>query len=297
MDPKRAQSRICLETIVNLTQSCSNKNYVYSTTMGIGSGFASEFNFYLIKSMLFGVFSNRRLIYLISKRTWEYDCPEQLGWACYLSFGTCPDRIVEPKDMDFSTLYSPHLRLKQSGPAYFDRPQISEMQYTPDYYMNVINAMKTSVYEEEFTALFKQQQQQSGSNNTAICDIQTEDIHKNDLAGILSNVLFQFNNKTKQGIATINNRYSHLHNRPYAGFLLRLTDKIDEVPEVDWPYLFNMNTVANRFLEVLHNYTGTHPKTGNAIKDIFLGTSYKQNKLNVLQSLSFLTKIPCFRMI
>jgi hypothetical protein len=166
---------------------------------------------------------------LISKRGWEYDCPQRLGWACYLSFGHCPDRIAEPKDMVFSTIFSPFLKLKQSGPAYFDRPQINEMQYNPDLYVNVINAFTSSVYIDEFTALWKQQQLQDLSANTTsnrLCKtIEIQDIHRNDIAGIISNFLFQFNNQTTLGIAAINNRYSHLHNRPYASVLLRLDRK------------------------------------------------------------------------
>eukprot|EP00597_Dinobryon_sp_UTEXLB2267_P017548 CAMPEP_0201107266 /NCGR_PEP_ID=MMETSP0812-20130820/55741_1 /ASSEMBLY_ACC=CAM_ASM_000668 /TAXON_ID=98059 /ORGANISM="Dinobryon sp., Strain UTEXLB2267" /LENGTH=64 /DNA_ID=CAMNT_0047368033 /DNA_START=68 /DNA_END=258 /DNA_ORIENTATION=+ len=54
--------------------------------MGGGSGLGSEFNAYLIRSLLTAVSSKRRMVYFRSKRKWEYDCNSESGWACYLQF-------------------------------------------------------------------------------------------------------------------------------------------------------------------------------------------------------------------
>ena len=47
----------------------------------------------------------RRLVYVTTKRNWEYDCPHKHGWGCYLDFKTkCSDGIVDSNQLDFSNL-------------------------------------------------------------------------------------------------------------------------------------------------------------------------------------------------
>ena len=54
----------CFKEIVAKTQSCENKNLLYVSTMGISSGFGSEFNTYLVWSLITAIFQNRFFIHL-----------------------------------------------------------------------------------------------------------------------------------------------------------------------------------------------------------------------------------------
>ncbi len=49
----------CFNEIIEKTQSCDNKNILYVSTMGISSGLGSEFNSYLVWSLITAVFQNR----------------------------------------------------------------------------------------------------------------------------------------------------------------------------------------------------------------------------------------------
>ena len=54
----------CFKEIVAKTQSCENKNLLYVSIMGISSGFGSEFNTYLVWSLITAIFQNRSIIHL-----------------------------------------------------------------------------------------------------------------------------------------------------------------------------------------------------------------------------------------
>ena len=96
---------LCFVEALHGTQSCTNKNILYVTTLGCcQSGFGSEFNLYLISSLLTAVATNRRMVYYQFKRTWEYDCQSESGWACYLSF-PCEENGVTEEQLDYSQAY------------------------------------------------------------------------------------------------------------------------------------------------------------------------------------------------
>ena len=248
--------RPCFEAILNLTQQCNNINHLYATVMGDGSGFASEFNYYLIKSVLTAIFTNRRYSYLITNRPWEYNCAEGKGWGCYFS-SPCSDGIVETKDMDFQNRRSPYEPFRLTGPAYIDRGEIEETPYDPNFYIRQLQPLK-EVYGTELPS--------------GICDnLQISDILAKDLAGAIAKRMFRLNEKTKKAVANINRRYEYIQtNRTYASLLLRLSDKRYEMPEEDWALASDPVYVTNRFLEALHNHTEYH-KLKHHIKDIFLG--------------------------
>lgn len=91
----------CMLAILNKTQSCENKNILYVPTLGVGSGLGSEFNFYLIYSLIHAMAYKQRLVFVKTGRRWEYDCPEINGWACYLDF-PCNDSVIKSNEINLS---------------------------------------------------------------------------------------------------------------------------------------------------------------------------------------------------
>lgn len=247
--------RPCFEAILNLTQSCSNVNHLYATTMGVGSGFASEFNYYLIKSVLTAIFTNRRYSYLITNRPWEYNCAEGKGWGCYFT-SPCTDGYVETKDMDFLHQRSPFEPWKFTGPGYVDNLELRGMSFNPGYYLEQLQSLK-EVYQKELPA--------------GICDnFHPEDIHPHDLAGPIARHIFHGNEKTKKAVYNINRRYEHIQaNHSYASLLLRMGDKVFEMPQDEFALLSDINFVTDKFLSALKNHT-EHSKNGH-VRDIFIG--------------------------
>lgn len=63
---------------------------------GEGSGLGSEFNNYLIFTIIEGIYTNRRIVNILSDRSWPYDCGDNTGWACYLKF-PCEDSSLPIK--------------------------------------------------------------------------------------------------------------------------------------------------------------------------------------------------------
>ncbi len=176
----------CFKEIVAKTQSCENKNLLYVSTMGISSGFGSEFNTYLVWSLITAIFQNRflihlsinhfytclrpqsllhspsitltlayyqlhtysptysinhlltrplirRLVYVISNRNWEYDCPHKHGWGCYLDFKTqCSDGIVASNQLDFSNMPTYDYLTAGAGNGFLERNALLGPFNVPD---------------------------------------------------------------------------------------------------------------------------------------------------------------------
>ena len=96
---------LCFIEALRETQSCSNNKILYVTTLGCcQSGFGSEFNLYLISSILTAVAKHRRMVYFKFKRTWEYDCQSESSWACYFSF-PCDESGIGEEQLDYSQAY------------------------------------------------------------------------------------------------------------------------------------------------------------------------------------------------
>lgn len=123
--------RQCIETLFNLTQRCHNPYHAYTTTLSPpNSTFGHEFNHYLLRSLWHAFLANRRLKYLISKRDWDFDCHQKLGWACYLHFSPqCDMSMVEPKNMSLIYVRHSSRPLQQPGPHVADRNRIDAMYF------------------------------------------------------------------------------------------------------------------------------------------------------------------------
>lgn len=255
--------RQCFEALVNLTQRCDNHNFFYSTTMGFGQGFGSEFNMYFIKSMIRAVLSNRRYVYLDSKRPWEYNCAENSGWACYFSIPPCTDGVARSKDLDFSVRPSAD-KYESPGSVLFDREEMGDYIFRNNEFLNAMRKLSaTKAYKDLLPS--------------GVCSGLPDDtvFYASDLGGPSAQRLFHFNNRTTIGVQGINARYEHLSRKPYASMFMRLTDKQGEMPEEDWALISNTTFVAYRFLEVLHNHTVKHGLKPGHLRDIYMGMFYQ----------------------
>lgn len=210
----------CVSQVLDVTQSCSNRNKLYATTMGTDSGFGSEFNAYLMNSMLTALLDNKRLIYFVSKRPWEYDCPGNQAWACYFTFAPCTDNVATSKDLDFSLQRNVFEPLKVSGQSFLDH-----------------NLMKTMSAREGKMLLGKMAEVLTahGRNGSEICSGTSQPFQEALFAGVLTHKLFALNNITQRAVHDRNKHYfKHIGDRPYFALQLRLTDKQYETPEADW---------------------------------------------------------------
>lgn len=244
----------CLKSMIDLTQSCTSHNHLYVTTMGQTSGIGSEFNAYLMNSLKTALIQNRRMIYLASKRPWEYDCEEKLGWACYFSFLPCPDGNVSYCQMDLNQR-NVHNRIKEPGSA-FQLPETTAANI-PE---TLIDAMRTLHKAYEM--------------NDTICQldsISVNNLKRGVLGGIIATRLFQLNDVSRTAIDTLNAPYKDLvqPGRKFASFQLRLTDKKHETPEKDWVKISDMHFIAERLSKVLQMHADM--KKEPVLKDLFVG--------------------------
>jgi hypothetical protein len=117
-------SPFCFEEMIAKSQRCDNPAIMYASLEGGGSGLGSEFNVYLVYAFIDAVRKNKRMVYFHSKRKWEYDCDEKLGWGCYLEFPCNNTRGVAVSDMDFSnpsTSVHDREEVHREYPLLFDR--------------------------------------------------------------------------------------------------------------------------------------------------------------------------------
>jgi hypothetical protein len=75
----------------------------------------------------------RRLVYVTTKRNWEYDCPHKHGWGCYLDFKTkCSDGIVDSNQLDFSNLPTYDYIAAGAGNGFLERNALLGPTSMPD---------------------------------------------------------------------------------------------------------------------------------------------------------------------
>ena len=116
---------LCFIEALRETQSCSNNKILYVTTLGCcQSGFGSEFNLYLISSILTSVAKHRRMMYYKFKRTWEYDCQSESSWACYFSF-PCDESGIGEEQLDYSQAY---MGVNRNADATLWRPNMTHIR-------------------------------------------------------------------------------------------------------------------------------------------------------------------------
>ena len=227
----------------NYNKFIGNYNILYVTSpMGFNNGFASEYNHYLIGSTINAITSGRRLVYLRSNRTWEYDCNSKSGWGCYFRFRCGHPRGVEPKDMNFTAPLSGSL----INPG-------STFQSTILGYGNVID-MSRIINAFKKVKMIDEQLQCSVSTSTTVA------------TSIIAKYLYQLQPEVKSSIKQINSRYHHLIQSGYFSLQIRLTDKKVEMPKQTWLWMNNANIVTN----YMKPFFEAQPK----IKNLFIGNRH-----------------------
>lgn len=207
----------CFLDALNASQSCGNRNILYVTTMGGGSGLGSEFNAYLIPSLLTAIAYNMRMVYYRSKRKWEYDCSSHDGWACYLSF-RCEEKGVDAKQLDYTQKY---LINDESS------EKIANMTS-----LQMITPSDEKLYE-------------SIRNRFSNCAVSRETLTPTIMTSMSGRYLFQLNAPTRATIKRLNARFKSIHHVPYLSLQLRMTDKIYEMSPLAWQWISNLtNTVS-----------------------------------------------------
>jgi len=209
----------CFIEALNKTQSCDNPDILYVTNMGTSSGLGSEFNAYLIRSLLTAVSSKRRMVYFKSKRNWEYDCDSKSGWACYLQF-RCSESGVNSSELDYSQKYV----FKDATSL-----QISNMTW-----LQLLSSRHHSIHQTINT--FSVQ----GKN----CSVNLESLSVTILTSMAAKYLFHLNTETKSYIKHINSRYKNLARSPYLSLQLRMTDKKYEMSKEAWQWVNNLSNTA-----------------------------------------------------
>lgn len=256
---KHKSLRICFEHLINLTQRCANPNMLYASTMGYGSGLGSEFNAYLLKCVLYAVITNRRFVYLNTKRKWEYNCHEQSGWSCYFGFPSCSDNIANISQINLSLTPTNNTKhfYEQPGSTYIDREEIENFDFQQESFHYFIRRL-VEVYNTSLPP--------------NICTFAEEQIfYPAEVAGPISKHLFHLNNKTSHAVKVINHKYEHIARKPYIGMLMRLTDKSGEMPKEDWEMLSNMSFIADRLITAWHNHTIKFNLGTNVLHDVYVG--------------------------
>ena len=209
----------CFIEALNKTQSCDNPDILYVTTMGGGNGFGSEFNTFLISSLLTAVASKRRMVYFKSRRKWEYDCNSESGWACYLQF-RCSESGVESSGLDYSQKYvvkdAKSLRISK----------MLSLQLLPPRHHSIYQTINTfSVQNEK-------------------CSVDYTSLSVTILTSLAAKHLFQLNTETQEQVKHINSRYKNLVQSPYLSLQLRMTDKKYEMSKEAWQWVNNLSNTA-----------------------------------------------------
>lgn len=300
----------CLDTVLSLSQSCENDNKAYATLMGHTSGFGSEFLAYLMNSLFTAMINNRRLVFVRSKRPWEYDCANKAAWGCYFTMAPCEDNLVDPAGIDLSKFMEYHRFPRDSGSEFIARESLINFQdQDVSHHLETARNLIKEAYAEKIPAI--------GS----ICDESASQFKDNKnrgkfsvttLAGLLANKLYQVTEEMQGYIDHANQMYytlfarrkvplsplrdslkpqkmpafahhalghsrgaptKHIMRPPlhhYAAIQLRLTDKKYETPDSVWPLISNMQIVAKNVLLMLRDYQQFYPQHP-PLTNIFIG--------------------------
>lgn len=253
----------CLEDALKASQSCSNPNKLYATLMGQSSGFGSEFIAYLMPSLFTSLYENRRLVYFVSKRPWEYDCSEKKSWACYFTFQLCNDSVALPANIDISRMRNVHEPLVNPGSDF------------------LLHETMVNYGEDKQAEILKRSEQILKANNQANEACSTN-FKSSVFAGLLARHLYNLTPSTKQAIMTINQRYDHLTHNKYVALQLRLTDKKYETPESDWAKVSDMRYISDRLLTITDKYQQQQDNK-ETIKHVYIATDNCTAAVEVMQ--------------
>ena len=224
----------CFIEALNKTQSCDNKNIIYTTLMS-GGGLGSEFNTYLVPSLLTAVAYNRRLVYVRPKENWGYDCSSHYGWACYFIF-SCEENGIDMASVDHRQIFT--VRKKK-------------------HFQNMTSVQLLSVRNNDILKIYSVINLMSldkGGERICAGQVNTSSLSVTMLMSMAARFLYQFNSETKLAIQHINRQYdsslllSQPNNNtiiPYLSVQIRMTDKRREMPPETWNWVTNLSNVAN----------------------------------------------------
>ena len=215
----------CFVEALNRTQSCSNQNILYVTTMGGGSGLGSEFNAYLVPSLLTAIANQRRMVYVRTKRKWEYDCSTESGWACYLNF-PCEEQGIEMTNVDLSQRYLKNddssLKFPNMTPIQLNAPRNNQLY-------DVINSVSLP----------------DGRSCKGLVKPTTFSVTM--LTSMAARFLYQLNSQTKAAIRQLNTQYKLIlqSRMSYLAVQIRMTDKKYEMSAEAWNWVSDLSNTAN----------------------------------------------------
>jgi hypothetical protein len=227
--------------VLRHTQACTNKNLQYTSLMGILSGIGSEFQAYLLKSLMYAIANNRRLVYVKTQLPWEYHCKEKSGWACYFAFDNCIDSVVNVSELVFTQLPRVHDLLTFPGTIMLDNVR-------PGW------PLDQNEFYKKFRTLQKRFVDRGYVNETA--DIGT--LTYSSVMSIAAKHLFILNDETKHLTKAMNvqaypglfigNRHG-MHK--YVALQIRLQDKRAEMSKAQWDWMTNTSNIAQFTLNYL----------------------------------------------
>lgn len=275
--------KTCQEAVFNHIASCTNNNFMFVTTLGdANTSFSTEFLYYYVRTIWLTFFSNRRMIFLRTKRHWQYDCPEQLGWFCYFTkHSYCPDTVTEVKDMDISHPRNSRDKWGVPGPKMIDRNQIADIYYHPSG-QTIAFHMLLGVYKPMFNNLTMSYFNQTSlmTSQVGACSIQKDDwIQFHDIIGMMVKYAFQLNPHTLLKVNQINKVYASLwktSSTRFASLCLRSQDEFaqhgnNNLQREDQLILFNSSLVVKHFLTSLQNHTvSNRGKQLSPIQDVYI---------------------------
>lgn len=215
-----SEEQKCFINALNHTQHCSNDKLLYVTTMGGGSGLGSEFNAFLIPSLLTAIAYNMRMVYVRSGRKWEYDCPTSSGWACYLAFH------CEESGISLGEVNNVHHYLTHDDTSFKIGNMSSIVMHNPGNRMLYETIEKLASPGSECNVLNK--------------------LSLTIITSIAARFLYQLNPASKASTHQLNfNRYKLLQQgQHYLSLQLRMTDKKHEMSKEAWAWMGDLSRTA-----------------------------------------------------
>lgn len=186
----------CAESVLALTQSCNNDNKAYVTLIGNGgSGFGSEFLAFLTNSLVTSMTVNRRMVFVKSKRRFEYDCPAEAAWGCYFKFSPCKDNLVDPSGIDLSKLRQINRYPRDSGSDFIVHETL----------MNTVASNIPGILES-FQRVIKEAYAEKYPSIQDVCPptLNAKDFKISLFAGLLAAKLYDIREETQQFIDATN---------------------------------------------------------------------------------------------
>lgn len=223
----------CFEELLAKSQSCDNPALMYVSLEGGGSGLGSEFNMYLVYALIDAVRKNKRMVYFNSRRHWEYDCAEKLGWGCYLTFPCNNTYGVAVRDMDFS-----HERT-----SVHDRDEVKrEYPFLFEKVRDMYNEIKTE--------------------NEPECKL-TPDVKQTYFTSIAAKHLFTPSPQTSRFIKRFNSHYNIQGD--YISLQIRAQDKKYEMSAQTWEWITHLSNTYEEIKPYLY-------PSPNGLKNLYVST-------------------------